>query len=253
MSVLPAARGRDGRGLPSIGGRVPDLRIVVADDEFLIRQALEDLVRAEDGWDLVASCRDLDQLMACVEREEPDLVITDIKMPPTRSDEGLRAARALRRSHPNIGVVVLSQYADLGYVAELFKAGAHRRGYLLKQHLADRGQLGDTVRAVAAGGSHVDAEVLRIWAGSQGERKVMPLATLTPRERQVLAAMASGRNNAAIAGEMAITERAVEKHINAVFAKLAVSSDPQAHARVKAVLTYLHSADGAPVEHADIG
>ena len=222
------------------------LRIVVADDEFLIRQALGDLVGAQDGWNLAASCPDLDQLLDAVERCRPDLVITDIRMPPTRSDEGLRAARALRESHPQVGVIVLSQYADLGYVAELFRAGAHRRGYLLKQHLANPGQLRDAVQAVATGGSHVDPEVLRAWAGFQAEQQVSPLATLTPREGQVLAAMASGRNNAAIAAELAITERAVEKHINAIFAKLAVSSDPDAHSRVKAVLTYLHNADGAP-------
>jgi len=223
---------------------VGDLRIVVAEDEFLVRQALGDLVQDEPGWHLQASCQDLDQLMAEVAREPPDIVLTDIRMPPAGSDEGIQAAVALERSHPDVGVVVLSHYAEPSYVVNLLRGGVRRRGYLLKQHLAEPGQLWHAVLAVADGRSYVDAEVMRVWASTQGHRHTSRLGSLTPREQQVLSAMATGRNNTAIARQLVITERSVEKHVNAIFAKLAVSAEPGRHGRVTAVLAYLRETAG---------
>jgi DNA-binding NarL/FixJ family response regulator len=174
-----------------------------------------------------------------VERSGPDVLITDVRMPPTGRDEGIRAARTLRRTHPAVGVLVLSNYADPGYVTALFEAGAHARGYLLKQHLTAPRQLQDAVRAVAGGGAYVDPEVARVWAAGVARQRTSGVAQLTPRERDVLAAMATGRNNAGIAAALMISERAVEKRVNSIFAKLGVSHGPQVLGRVRAVLTFL--------------
>ena len=222
------------------------LRVVVAEDDFLVRQALVSLVEDQPDWELAAICQDFDELMSAVEREAPDVVVTDIRMPPTRTDEGIRAAIAVRVLHPRTGVVVLSHYADPSYVTSLLQGGTEGRGYLLKQHLAAPDQFRDAVRTVASGGSYVDAEVVRVWAAGQGAQGASRLSDLTPRERQVLAAMATGRTNAGIADELVITERAVQKHINAIFTKLSISDDPGRHGRVTAVLTYLQESRPEP-------
>lgn len=221
------------------------LRVVLAEDHFLVRRGLCDVVGAEESLELAGVCRSLPELLEAVERACPDVVVTDIRMPPTGTDEGIRAAEVFRRTFPRLAVLVLSQYADPGYVLALLRAGTARRGYLLKQHLADPGQLAAAARAVADGGSFIDPEVVRVWAAARGGPGGPPVAVLTGREQQVLAQMAGGRNNAAIAGALVISERAVEKHINAIFAKLGVTADPGAHRRVAAVLAYL-SASGPP-------
>jgi DNA-binding NarL/FixJ family response regulator len=220
------------------------LRVVLAEDHFLVRRGLSDVVGAEETLELAGICESLPELMDTVERACPDVVITDIRMPPTSTDEGIQAAEAFRRTHPRLGVLVLSQYADPGYVLALLRAGTRHRGYLLKQHLAEPGQLRTAVHAVAGGGSYIDPEVVRVWADARAGFFGPPVTVLTGREQQVLAEMAGGLNNAAIAGTLVISERAVEKHINAIFAKLGVTGDPSAHRRVAAVLAYL-SASGA--------
>ena len=218
------------------------LRVVLAEDHFLVRRGLSDVIGAEETLEVAGVCQSLPELLDTVERACPDVVITDIRMPPTGTDEGIRAAEVFRRTRPRLAVLVLSQYADPGYVLALLRGGTRRRGYLLKQHLADPGQLAAAAQAVASGGSFIDPEVVRVWAAARAGPGGAPVSLLTGRERQVLAEMASGRNNAAIAGGLVISERAVEKHINSIFAKLGVTGDPGAHRRVAAVLAYL----GAP-------
>jgi DNA-binding NarL/FixJ family response regulator len=215
------------------------LRVVVAEDHFLVRRGLSDVVGAEETLELAGVCDSLPDLLDTVDRACPDVVITDVRMPPTSTDEGIRAAEIFRHAHPRLAVLVLSQYADPAYVLALLRAGTRRRGYLLKQHLADPGQLRTAAHAVASGGSFIDPDVVRVWAAAQVRRGGSPIVELTGRESQVLAEMAGGRNNAAIAGSLGISERAVEKHINSIFAKLGVTGDPGAHRRVAAVLAYL--------------
>jgi len=219
------------------------LRVVLAEDHFLVRRGLSDVIGAEETLEVAGVCQSLPELLDTVERACPDVVITDIRMPPTGTDEGIQAAEVFRRTHPRLAVLVLSQYADPGYVLALLRGGTRRRGYLLKQHLADPGQLAAAAQAVAGGGSFIDPEVVRIWAAARAGPGGPSVTALTGRERQVLAEMAGGRNNAAIAGALVISERAVEKHINSIFAKLGVTGDPGAHRRVAAVLAYL-SASG---------
>ena len=217
------------------------LRVVLAEDHFLVRRGLSDVVGAEETLELAGVCQSLPELLDTVERARPDVVVTDIRMPPTGTDEGIQAAEVFRRTRPRLAVLVLSQFADPGYVLALLRAGTRRRGYLLKQHLADPGQLCTAAYAVAGGGSFIDPEVVRVWA--QVRHGGSPITLLTGREHQVLAEMAGGRNNAAIAGSLVISERAVEKHINSIFAKLGVTGDSGVHRRVAAVLAYL-SASG---------
>ncbi len=219
------------------------LRVVLAEDHFLVRRGLSDVVGAEETLELAGVCQSLPELLDTVERACPDVVVTDIRMPPTGTDEGIQAAEVFRRTHPRLAVLVLSQYADPGYALALLRAGTRRRGYLLKQHLADPGQLCTAAHTVAGGGSFIDPEVVRVWAAAQARHGGSPVTLLTGREHQVLAEMAAGGNNAAIAGSLVISERAVEKHINSIFAKLGVTGDPGAHRRVAAVLAYL-SASG---------
>ena len=221
------------------------LRVVLAEDHFLVRRGLADVVGAEETLELAGICQSLPELLDTVGRASPDVVITDIRMPPTGTDEGIQAAEVFRRTRPQLAVLVLSQYADPGYAVALLRAGTRRRGYLLKQHLADPGQLRTAAHTVAGGGSFIDPEVVRAWAAAQARHGRSPVTMLTGREHQVLAEMAGGRNNAAIAGSLVISERAVEKHINSIFAKLGVPGDPGGHRRVAAVLAYL-SASGPP-------
>jgi DNA-binding NarL/FixJ family response regulator len=193
----------------------------------------------QDYIEVVATAADLDRLLSLVEDLEPDVVLTDIRMPPTGTDEGVRAAKQLRESHPLVGVVVLSQFVEPTYALELLESGSERRAYLLKERVSDVDQLARAIREVATGGSVIDPKVVEALVEARSRKRDSPLDRLTPREREVLAEMAQGRNNASVAAALGLSERAVEKHINSVFSKLDLSEEPDVHRRVKAVLLYL--------------
>jgi len=214
------------------------IRVAVAEDNLLVREGLERLLGLQPDLDVVASCADLDALMEAVEAAHPDVVVTDIRMPPTHTDEGIRAARQLRGDHPDVGVVILSQFSDPSYALSLLEAGSERRAYLLKDRVDDVDQLVGAVRAVAAGGSVVDPKVVEALVASRSAGD-SPLDELTPRETDVLRAMAEGKNNAAIAEALVITERSVEKYVHSIFAKLGIAWETSINRRVMAVLLYL--------------
>jgi DNA-binding NarL/FixJ family response regulator len=189
--------------------------------------------------DLLGTCRDLPELESAIEAFNPKVVITDIRMPPTGTTEGLQAAERLRAERPEVGVVVLSQYAEPEYALALLEKGARGRAYLLKERVSDLDQLISAVRDVARGGSVIDPRVVELLVAARIATRNSPLSQLTPRERGVLQQVAMGRNNAGIATALFLTERAVEKHINAIFSKLDLSEEPDVHRRVKAALLYL--------------
>jgi DNA-binding NarL/FixJ family response regulator len=213
------------------------LRLVVADDTLLVREGVRSLLDDEPGMSVVATAADLDGLLAAVAEHRPDVVVTDVCMPPTRTDEGIRAAQSIRLDLPETGVVVLSQYDDPAYAIGLLDEGVARRAYLLKDRVGEPGQLVAAVRAVASGGSFIDPRVVEVMIGST--RKRGPLDDLTEREREVLALMATGANNQAIAERLFVTVRAVERHINSIFAKLGLTQENDYHRRVRAVLLHL--------------
>jgi DNA-binding NarL/FixJ family response regulator len=215
------------------------IRVVLADDSFIVREGMRELLESVDEVEVVATCNDLDSLRAAIERERPDVVVTDIRMPPTNTNEGIRVAEGLRSSAPSIGVVVVSQYADAEYALALLDKGAAGRAYLLKERVSDLDQLVNAIREVARGGSVVDAKVVENLIAARSRNKRSALAELTPREGVVLAAVAEGKNNAAIAAFLHLTEGAVEKHISSIFSKLGLSEEPAVHRRVKATLIYL--------------
>jgi DNA-binding NarL/FixJ family response regulator len=215
------------------------IRVVFADDSYLIREAVTKLLESLGDIDLVAVCEDLDSLLEMVAAEQPDVVLTDIRMPPDGTNEGIRAAEYLREKSPETGVVVLSQYSDPDYAVNLFEKGSARRAYLLKERVEDLDQLAAAIRQVAAGGSVIDPEVVDALVAARARAERSSLSELTPRETQVLGEMAQGKNNAAIAASLVLTERAVEKHIHSIFSKLNLSYEKDVHKRVKAVLLYL--------------
>ena len=215
------------------------IRVVVAEDNYLVREAVVRLLATSDAIEIAGACTDFDGLMATVDEQHPDVVVTDIRMPPTGTDEGVRAAKQLREDHPEIGVVVLSQYVEPGYALELLDAGSERRAYLLKERVSDVDQLVRAIEEVARGGSVIDPKVVEALVSARSRRADSRLEYLTPREHEVLGEMAQGRNNAAVAGALGLSERAVEKHINSVFSKLGLSEEPDVNRRVKAVLLYL--------------
>ena len=215
------------------------LRVLVAEDNLLVREGIVKLLDACEDTTVVGACSTYDELLAAAAVEEPDVVLTDIRMPPTGTDEGIRAAMALRESNPKIGVVVLSQYAEPAYAIALFEHGSDGRGYLLKERVSDAGQIVHAIQEVARGGSVIDPIVVETLVQSRLKRSASPIDSLTPREREVLEEMAQGRNNAGIAAALFLSERAVEKHINALFSKLGLSEEPDTHRRVKAVLLFL--------------
>jgi DNA-binding NarL/FixJ family response regulator len=220
------------------------IRLVVADDSYIIREGVRELARGLDDIEVVAACSDFDTLKAAVERDRPDVVLTDIRMPPTNTDEGIRMADSLRRTNPDVGVVVLSQYADAEYALALLDKGAAGRAYLLKERVTDLDQLAHAIREVARGGSVIDPKVVENLIASRTRQARSPLVALTPREGEVLADVAQGKNNAAIAADLFLTERAVEKHINSIFSKLGLTEEKAVHRRVRAALIYL--AEQAP-------
>jgi DNA-binding NarL/FixJ family response regulator len=219
------------------------LRVVLADDHYLVREGVRRLLEMQPDLEVVASCGDVEEVFAAVEAEQPDVVVTDIRMPPTGTDEGVRLAEQLRETHPEIGVVVLSQYVQPAYALPLLERGTAGRAYLLKERVDDVEQLAEAIRAVAGGGSVIDPIVVEALIAAQLRRDSSPLDELTPRERDVLCEMAQGKNNAAIAETLFLTERSVEKVIHSVFVKLGIAWEPSIHKRVKAVVMYLAEAE----------
>ena len=215
------------------------IRVVLADDSLLVREGLEQLLAAEPKVEVVAVCADLPALVEAIEAEAPDVVVTDIRMPPSKSDEGIQVAARLRETRPDVGVIVLSQYSEPAYALSLLEGGSDRRGYLLKERVHDRAQLVSAVKTVAAGGSVIDPRVVEALVSSKARAVSSPLAELTPREREVLAEIAQGKSNGAIADSLVLTKRAVEKHINAIFLKLKLSEAEDVSKRVKAALAFL--------------
>jgi DNA-binding NarL/FixJ family response regulator len=213
--------------------------VVLADDSYLVREALSHVLAEVDRVELVATCSDRDSLLAAIEARRPDVVVTDIRMPPSDSDEGLQVAAALRTSHPEIGVVVLSQFAEPRYALALLDRGSDGRAYLLKERIQRRDQLVAAIEAVARGGSVIDAKVVETLVTEQHRAERSPMAELTPRELEILAFVARGHDNQAIADELVLTKRAVEKHINAIFLKLGLTYATDVSRRVKAALIYL--------------
>ena len=215
------------------------IRIVLAEDQYLVREGLRSVLETQEGLEVVSVCGDLDSLLVTVAAERPDVVVTDIRMPPGNTDEGIQAATRLRETDPEVGVVVLSQYATPGYLLALLNGGSERRGYLLKERVKDLEQLAAAIRAVAEGGSVFDPKVVETLVAENARSEESPLNELTPRERDVLREMAEGKNNAAIARALVLTERSVEKVIHSIFLKLGLTWEPAVHKRVKAVVLYL--------------
>jgi DNA-binding NarL/FixJ family response regulator len=215
------------------------IRLVLAEDHYLVREGVRRLLEAQPDLDVVAACGDLDSLLTAVEAERPNVVVTDIRMPPGDSDEGIRLAERLRATNPDVGVVVLSQYANPGYVLRILAGGSARRAYLLKERVKDVAQLLDAIRVVADGGSVIDPKVVEALVAENARADDSPLNELTPRERDVLREMAEGKNNAAIAAALFLTERSVEKVIHSIFLKLGLTWETTVHKRVKAVILYL--------------
>ena len=219
------------------------LRVVLGEDSFLAREAISALLNETAGIELVAACEDADSLRSAIDREQPDVVLTDIRMPPDHRDEGIRVANELRRTQPEVGVVVLSQHAEPGYAALLFDDGSHGRAYLLKESLKDRDELVRALVTVAEGGSVVDPLIVDELLDIQRRRRDTPLDLLTPRELEILGLIAEGRSNAAIAEKLVVTKRAVERHINSIFLKLGLRDGVDVSRRVKAALLYLSGED----------
>ena len=215
------------------------IRLVLAEDHYLVREGVRRLLESRPEFTVVAVCGDLASLLTAVEAERPDVVITDIRMPPGDADEGIQAAERLRTTHPEVGVVVLSQYADPTYAQALLEAGSSGRAYLLKERVQDLEQLAYAIRAVAEGGSVIDPKVVESLLAENARSEESQLNALTPRERDVLREMAEGKNNAAIAATLFLTERSVEKVIHSIFLKLGLTWEPAVHKRVKAVIVYL--------------
>jgi DNA-binding NarL/FixJ family response regulator len=220
------------------------IRVVLAEDSYLVREGVTRLLGTADDIDVVAACEDYDSLLAAVDSEQPDVVLTDIRMPPTGTDEGIRAAEHLRETSPGTGVVLLSQYADPAYALSFLEKGSERRAYLLKERVSDLDQLRNAIVEVNRGGSVIDPKVVEALVAARSRAVESPITHLTPREREVLEQMAQGKNNAGIAAALTLTERAVEKHINAIFSKLGLSEEPDVHRRVKAVLLFLSAGGG---------
>jgi DNA-binding NarL/FixJ family response regulator len=215
------------------------LRVAIADDSYLVREALSHVLDDADGIEVVASVGDRDSLLRAVELEHPDVVVSDIRMPPTLTDEGLQIAARLREEHPEIGVVILSQFTDPRYGLALLDHGSDGRAYLLKERVQHRGQLVGAIEAVAQRGSVIDAKVVEGLIDARSRAEHSPLNELTPRELEILAFVARGYSNQAIADELVLTKRAVEKHINAIFLKLGLTEAADVSRRVKAALIYL--------------
>ncbi len=220
------------------------IRVVLAEDNALLREGISRLIEAQSDLELVGVASDLPELLEIVAEHEPDVVVTDIRMPPTGTDEGIQAAAWLREHQPTVGVVVLSQYTAPAYALALLQEGSAGRGYLLKERVAGANELAQAIRVVAGGGSVIDPLVVDELVRARASRRKSDLEWLTPRESEILAEMAQGKSNGAIADTLGVSERAVEKHSNAIFSKLGLSEERDVNRRVKAVLVYLSARSG---------
>jgi len=233
-------------------GGAAKLSVVVGEDNFLVREGIRQVLEeGADEFELAALCDDFDTVLEAVERVRPDVVVTDIRMPPTNTDEGIRIAMHLRETEPQIGVVVLSQYAGPSYALQLLEKGSEGRAYLLKERLAHRIQLFGAIREVAQGGSVIDPKVVDALVTARARSVSSSIASLTPRELEVLAQMAQGKSNLEIAAALFLTKRGVEKHVNAIFSKLDLPEEQAVSRRVFATLLYL--SDRAPEPGEPIG
>jgi DNA-binding NarL/FixJ family response regulator len=215
------------------------IRVIAADDSYVIREFLTLILSEAPEVELVDVCDNAIELDAAIDSRLPDVVITDIRMPPSNADDGIRIAARLRETHPNLGVVVLSQYAEPSYAMALFEQGSARRAYLLKERVRDRSELIASIQAVARGGSVVDPAVVEVLIEGRARDRDSPLSVLTPRERELLAEIATGKSNAAIAESLSLTKRAVEKHVNSIFRKLGLFDAADVSRRVQVTLIYL--------------
>jgi len=216
------------------------VRVVAGDDSYLIREGIRHVLEHQDDVELVGLCEDYDQLLEAIHVETPAVVLADIRMPPTHSDEGVRLAAELRHAQPEVGVILLSQFADARYAIRLFELGSERRGYLLKERLADSGELLTAIRNIADGGSVVDAKVVDALVAARAASEQSAVAALTPREREVLGALAQGKSNQAIADSLFLSKRGVETHVSAIFGKLRLPQDEaNVSRRVTAALMFL--------------
>ena len=222
------------------------IRLVLAEDSFLMREGISASIELDDELELVAACGSYGDLLAAVEAHRPDVVLTDIRMPPTQTDEGIRAADHIRTEHPGIGVVVLSQYVEPDYAMRLFADGSDGRAYLLKERVGDIAELSAAIRRVAAGGSVLDPSVVDALIEGRSSNAPSVLDRLTEREQEVLAEMATGGSNAAIGANLFISTRSVEKHIGSIFTKLDLPETDDVNRRVQAVLVYLTELQGTP-------
>jgi DNA-binding NarL/FixJ family response regulator len=220
------------------------IRVALAEDNVLLREGVSRIVSANEDFKLVGTAADLPQLLALVRDRHPHVVITDIRMPPTGTDEGIQAATWLREHDPGVGVVVLSQYTGSAYAMALLEHGSAGRAYLLKERVSSIGELARAIRVVAQGGSVIDPVVVDELVRSRSQQHQPGISSLTPRESQILAEMAQGKSNAAIAAAVGVSERAVEKHTNSIFAKLGLSEEKDLNRRVKAVLLFLSEGGG---------
>lgn len=222
------------------------IRVVLGEDNYLTREGISRVLAEEDDIEVVAACGDLDSLRAAIEATAPDVVLTDIRMPPTSTAEGIELAAELRDTHPELGVVVLSQYAEPVYAAELLEAGAESRAYLLKDRVQDRGELSRALHEVAEGRSVIDARIVEELLAAQRRRERSQLDSLTNREQEILGLVAEGLSNQAISERLVITKRAVERHIHSIFWKLDLSHSEQVSQRVSAALLYLAGEGKSP-------
>ncbi len=220
------------------------IRVIAAEDSYVVREFLTSMLESAPEVELVAVCSDGNELDAALASVRPDVLITDIRMPPSGREEGIRVAARLRASDPEVGVVVLSQYAEPEYAVALLEAGSGRRAYLLKERIRNREELIDAIATVARGGSVIDPKIVDVLIEARARPARSPLAELTPRERELLGEIAAGKSNGAIAESLVLTKRAVEKHVNSIFSKLGLPEDQDISRRVKATLMYLADQDG---------
>jgi DNA-binding NarL/FixJ family response regulator len=215
------------------------IRVALGDDSLIVREGVRQLLDSDSTMEVIAAAGDVGTLLDVCDRDQPDVVITDIRMPPTNTDDGIRLAMELRRRHPEMGVVVLSQYSDAIYALALLEEGSDRRAYLLKERVHNRAELTAAIHAVADGGSMIDPKIVEQLVRARGIAESSPLNELTVREREVLSEIAQGKSNTAIAESLFLTKRAVEKHINAIFLKLGLADAQDVSKRVKAALMLL--------------